>query len=102
MYEILGYKLYSWPGHGVSPEYSYQANEGEYMLANEYDPLIQDPSGYFTHMYLPRVFVALGGFSMLPFLPGILEIYGLPLFFIPWYSPYRQPIRLFFRLGLRR
>jgi hypothetical protein len=87
MYEILDYKLYSWPGHGVSPEYSYQANEGEYMLADEYDALIQDPSGYFTHVYLPRVFGALGGFPMLPFLPGILEIYGLPLFFIPFGLP---------------
>jgi hypothetical protein len=87
MYEILDYKLYSWPGHGVSPEYSYQANEGEYMQADEYDALIQDPSGYFTHVYLPRVFGALGGFPMLPFLPGILEIYGLPLFFIPFGLP---------------
>jgi uroporphyrinogen-III decarboxylase len=49
--------------------------------------LIQDPSGYFTHVYLPRVFGALGGFPMLPFLPGILEIYGLPLFFIPFGLP---------------
>ena len=87
MYEILGYKLYSWPGHGVAPEHSYQANEGEYMLADEYDALIQDPSDFFTHKYLPRVFGALGGFPMLPFLPGILEIYGLPLFFIPFGLP---------------
>jgi hypothetical protein len=87
MYEILDYKLYSWPGHGVSPEHSYQANEGEYMTADEYDALIQDPTGYFTHAYLPRVFGALGGFPMLPFLPGILEIYGLGLSFIPYGLP---------------
>jgi hypothetical protein len=87
MYEILDYKLYSWPGHGVSPEHSYQAIEGEYMMADEYDALIQDPSGYFMQAYLPRVFGALGGFQMLPFLPGILEIYGLPLFFIPFGLP---------------
>jgi hypothetical protein len=31
LYEILDYKLYSWPGHGVAPEHSYQCNEGEYM-----------------------------------------------------------------------
>ena len=87
MYEILDYKLYSWPGHGVSPEHVYQANEGEYMQADEYDALIQDPTGYFTHAYLPRVFGALGGFQMLPFLPGILEIYGLGLSFIPYGLP---------------
>ena len=86
-YEILDYKLYSWPGHGVAPEHSYQCNEGEYMMANEYDALIQDPSGYFSHVYLPRVFGALGGFQMLPFLPGILEMYGVAYNFIPFALP---------------
>ena len=87
MYEILDYKLYSWPGHGVDPEHSYQCNEGEYMMADEYDALIHDPTGYFIHTYLPRVFGALSGFPMLPFFPGILEIYGLPIFFIPFGLP---------------
>jgi hypothetical protein len=87
MYEILDYKLYSWPGHGVAPEHSYQCNEGEYMMADEYDGLIQDPTGFFIHVYMPRVFGALGGFPMLPFFPGILEIYGLPIFFIPYGLP---------------
>jgi hypothetical protein len=86
-YEILDYKLYSWPGHGVAPEHCYQCNEGEYMMANEYDALIQDPSGFFSHVYLPRVFGALGGFQMLPFLPGILEMYGVALNFIPFGLP---------------
>ena len=87
VYEILDYKLYAWPGHGVSPEHVYQCNEGEYMKADEYDALIQDPSGYFTNVYLPRVFGALGGFQMLPFLPGILEIYGVAFNFIPFGLP---------------
>jgi hypothetical protein len=47
MFDILDYKLYSWPGHGVSPEHPYQCNEAEYMKADEYDALIQDPTGYF-------------------------------------------------------
>jgi hypothetical protein len=87
LYEILDYKLYSWPGHGVSPEHSYQCNEGEYMMADEYDALIQDPSGFFSNVYLPRVFGALGGFQMLPFLPGILEMYGVAFNFIPFGLP---------------
>lgn len=86
-YEILDYKLYSWPGHGVAPEYSYQCNEGEYMMAEEYDALIADPSGFFSHVYLPRVFGALESWSMLPFLPGILEIYGVAFNFIPFSLP---------------
>jgi hypothetical protein len=86
-YEILDYKLYSWPGHGVAPEHSYQCNEGEYMTADEYDALINDPSGFFSHVYLPRVFGALEPWRMLPFLPGILEIYGVAYNFIPFGLP---------------
>ena len=85
--EILDYKLYSWPGHGVSPNASYQANEGEYMKANEYDALIDDPSNFFSNTYLPRVFGALEGFKMLPTLTGILEMYGVALNFIPFGLP---------------
>ncbi|MEM2093604.1 MAG: uroporphyrinogen decarboxylase, partial [Candidatus Bathyarchaeia archaeon] len=33
-FEILDYKLYAWPGHGVPPEHSYQCIEGEYMKAD--------------------------------------------------------------------
>ncbi len=86
-FEILDYKLYSWPGHGVSPEHSYQCLEGEYMLADEYDMLIQDPSNFFSNVYLPRVFGALEPFKMLPFLPGILEMYGVAFNFIPFGLP---------------
>ena len=87
LFEILDYKLYSWPGHGVPPENSYQCNEGEYMKADEYDALIEDPSNYFSHVYLPRVFGALGGLQMLPALTDILEMYGVALNFIPFGLP---------------
>jgi uroporphyrinogen-III decarboxylase len=86
-YEILDYKLYSWPGHGVAPEQSYQCNEGEYMMANEYDALIDDPSNFFISTYLPRVYGALGGFQMFPAFTGILEMYGVALNFIPFGLP---------------
>jgi len=86
-FEILDYKLYSWPGHGVAPEQSYQCNEGEYMNADEYDALIDDPSYFFTSTYLPRVFGALEGFRMLPASTGILEMYGVAFNFIPYGLP---------------
>ena len=86
-YELMDYKLYSWPGHGVAPNCSYQANEGEYMTAEEYDDLIEDPSNYFTHIYLPRVFGCLEGWKMLPTLTGILEIYAVAFNFIPFGLP---------------
>lgn len=86
-FETLDYKLYSWPGHGVAPEHSYQCNEGEYMMADEYDGLIDDPSNFFSNVYLPRVFGKLEGFRMLPALTGILEMYGVAFNFIPFGLP---------------
>jgi hypothetical protein len=86
-YEILDYKLYAWPGHGVAPTSSYQCHEGEYMKAEEYDLLMTDPSFFFRNFYLPRVFGALEGFKMLPPLTGILEMYGVAFNFIPYALP---------------
>lgn len=86
-YEILDYKLYAWPGHGVAPEHCYQCLEGEYMKPEEYDLFLTDPSFYFRNFYLPRVFGALEGFTMLPPLTGILEMYGVAFNFIPYALP---------------
>ncbi|MEM3587409.1 MAG: uroporphyrinogen decarboxylase family protein [Candidatus Jordarchaeaceae archaeon] len=87
LFDILDYKLYAWPGHGVSPNHSYQCIEREYMKADEYDDLIQDPSAFFQSVYLPRIFGKLEPFRQLAPLSYILEIvfvggnllpYGLP------------------------
>ena len=86
-YEILDYKLYAWPGHGVAPDHSYQCLEGEYMKAEEYDLMLQDPSNYWRSVYMPRVFGALDGFKMLGPLTSILEMYGLALFILPYGLP---------------
>ena len=59
-FDILDYKLYSWPGHGVAPEQSYQTNEGEYMKADEYDALIHDPSNFMSNIYFPAYLRRLG------------------------------------------
>ena len=85
--EILDYKLYSWPGHGVSPNYSYQCNEAEYMTADEYDAFIQDPSYFFNSTYLPRIFGALEPFKMLPNLTSILKIVFVSPTLIPFGFP---------------
>ncbi|MDF1551768.1 MAG: uroporphyrinogen decarboxylase family protein [Deferrisomatales bacterium] len=72
--DLLDYKLYQWPGHGVGEDQGYQTVEAEYMLAEEYDLLLQDPTGYWMQRYLPRVFGALEAWQGLPDLTGILEI----------------------------
>jgi uroporphyrinogen-III decarboxylase len=75
VYELLDYKLYIWPGHGL-PENatSYQYVEGEYMKANEYDALIKDPSDFLTRVYMSRVFGAFEAFRMLPSLISVTEL----------------------------
>jgi hypothetical protein len=100
LFDILDYKLYSWPGHGISPDQSYQCNEGEYMKADEYDALIDDPSNYFSSTYLPRVWGALSGFQMLPTLTGILEMYAVAVNFIPFgLPPVQETYKKLFEAG---
>ena len=55
--ELLDYKIYAWPGHGIPETASgWQYIEGEYMYEDEYDDLIRDPSDFWLRTYLPRVF----------------------------------------------
>ena len=58
--EILDYKLYKWPGHGLAPDVKgYQFVEGEYMMADEYDALMKDPSDFSFRVLMPRLAGAL-------------------------------------------
>lgn len=76
MYDILDYKLYAWPGHGVPRTSSYQALEGEYMKAEEYDSLIRDPSHFFKTVFMPRMMGSLESFKHLAPLTNMSEMYG--------------------------
>lgn len=72
--EILDYKLYRWPGHGVPTNTPYQCVEDEYMRADEYQNFINDPTDYFLRYYFPRVFGAFDPWKTLPPLTDILEL----------------------------
>jgi uroporphyrinogen-III decarboxylase len=55
--DLLDYKLYAWPGHGIAEDgTNWQFIEGEYMKVEEYDDLIRDPSDFWIRKYLPRAF----------------------------------------------
>ncbi|GAB4243537.1 MAG: uroporphyrinogen decarboxylase family protein [Thermoleophilia bacterium] len=54
-FELLDYKTYVWPGHGLEKHQAYQYNEAEFMREDEYDALIEDPTGYLLRTYLPRI-----------------------------------------------
>ncbi len=75
--DILDLQMYQWPGHGVSKDREFQYVEGEYMRADEYQDLIDDPTGWFLTAYFPRVFGSLKGLERLPVLPSINEIVNI-------------------------
>jgi uroporphyrinogen-III decarboxylase len=86
-FEILDYKAYRWPGHGVPDTAPYQFVESEYMKSDEYDLLINDPTNYFLRYLLPRTF---GSFSPLTALTPLTDLIELPFTggsFVPFGSP---------------
>jgi uroporphyrinogen-III decarboxylase len=84
VYELLDYKLYTWPGHGM-PESAigYQYVEGEYMKEDEYDGLITDPSDFLMRVFMPRAFGVLQPLSMLQ---STIRVIELPIFYLMSYA----------------
>ena len=75
---ILDYKLYAWPGGGLAANApGLQFREGEYMMADEYDDLIRDPSDFWLRKYLPRVFGSFAEWKRFVPLTNIIEIPGV-------------------------
>ncbi|NQT31054.1 MAG: uroporphyrinogen decarboxylase [Deltaproteobacteria bacterium] len=85
--ETLDFKLYKWPGHGVSNKTTYQAIEGDYMKADEYDILINNPLYFFYYIWPSRVFGALEPIATLPHLSCLTEMYGVSVPFFHYGTP---------------
>lgn len=69
--EALGFKQLQWPGHGVGDNQPFQYLDREYMLADEYEEFLFDPTGFYLSKYLPRVGSAFEGLEELPSFPGL-------------------------------
>lgn len=80
--ELLGYKGYEWPGHGLPDDRPYQYIDHEYMRADEYDAFIEDPSWYYFTRYLPRATEAYAPLAKLPQMAGRTSVR------IPFFSRY--------------
>jgi hypothetical protein len=75
VYELIDYKQYLWPGHGLPADAeTYQFVEAEYMMADEYDALIKDPSDFMTRVIMPRFFGAFEPFQKLKPPTSIVEL----------------------------
>jgi hypothetical protein len=65
VFDILDYKQYRLPGHGIAKTSVYQYVEDEYMLADEYPALINDPTDFWIRTLMPRGYGALGPLKMI-------------------------------------
>jgi uroporphyrinogen-III decarboxylase len=84
MLDRLDFRLYQWAGRGLTADQEYQFVEKEYMRANEYRDLIDDPTGYFLNVYFPRIFGRLTSLASFPLLPPVHEIPLVPPAIIPF------------------
>lgn len=86
--DILDYKIYSWPGHGLPEDaHGWQYIEGEYMYEDEYDDLIRDPSDFWLRTYLPRVFGVFEPFKMFQPFTNITENVHVGQLLMPLSTP---------------
>jgi len=57
--QAIGLRYYAIPGIDISPDYGFQYKEPSeddaYMQPDEYDQLIEDPTGFLYNVWLPRV-----------------------------------------------
>jgi uroporphyrinogen-III decarboxylase len=80
VHEITKTRMSVWPGHGLREDAGMaQFVEGEYMKADEYDALLNDPGDFFMRVYLPRTMEAFEPFRKLqPF----RRAFGMPRVFL--------------------
>ena len=76
-YDLLGYHAYKWPGGALPADMPFQYVEDEYMPAEDYDALINNPEGYMLRSYLPRVCTHLAGLRQIPSLITTVEMLGV-------------------------
>ena len=69
--ETLDSRQFKWPGHGVSPDHTYQFVEEEHMKAEDYDDFLFDPTDYLLRTFIPKIFGTLESFQQLPSLPSL-------------------------------
>ncbi|HLB27774.1 MAG TPA: uroporphyrinogen decarboxylase family protein [Dehalococcoidales bacterium] len=79
VWEMLDFKTYIWPGHGLPVDADgIQFNEGEYMPVEEYDAFLDDPTDYYWRIYLPRIMGTLDPLKTLPYLPYAGQTASVP------------------------
>jgi len=67
--EALGTRYIHWPGqeHNIPLDHSFQILDGEYLLEDEYDEFVLDPTHFIISKWLPRRHKNLSGLSKINF-----------------------------------
>jgi len=86
-FEMLDVRVLSWPGHGVAKEAGFQYNEQEWMREDEYDLLIDDPTDFLLHTWLPRTVAGMEGFANLGSPLDMIEVVAGPPYMMRWADP---------------
>ncbi|MGD0780035.1 MAG: uroporphyrinogen decarboxylase family protein [Dehalococcoidales bacterium] len=91
--ELLDYKLFKWPGHGLADDVEYQQYVETILLREEeYSALLKDPSDFGFRTLMPR---AIGSLDALKSFPALNSLMGMPLAFA--YPFTRQEVRTAFQ-----
>jgi uroporphyrinogen-III decarboxylase len=75
--ELYGLRTFIWPGKHLAPNLPYQFIEKEYMLAEEYDEFLANPSDFVVRKMMPRMAEALEPFGLFPPLHWLSSGYTL-------------------------
>jgi hypothetical protein len=86
-FDLLDVRTFHWPGHGAPRYAGFQYNEQEWMHADEYDLLIEDPTDYLLHVYLPRTVAGLEGLASLVSPLDMIEMAASPPYLMRWARP---------------
>jgi hypothetical protein len=87
VFELLGLQFVDWPGGGLPDQTPWQYVEAEYMRADEYDALIDDPEGYFRRALLPRFGTAFAPLAGLAPFSDLMEAASMPFHILPFGDP---------------
>ncbi|MDE2011516.1 MAG: hypothetical protein KGJ75_01205 [Alphaproteobacteria bacterium] len=69
--DAMDFKQLQWPGHGIGDNQPYQYLDREYMLGDEYDEFLFDPTAFYLRKYLPRIGGVFEGLQEMPYMPGM-------------------------------
>lgn len=79
--ELFGLRTFRWPGKHFPDNSPYQFVEAEYMLADEYDEFLKNPSDFVMRKMMPRMAEALEPFGLFPPLYWLSSGYTMIMLF---------------------